>query len=92
MENIFPKFPVFDIDYKGCTDFIIDEPIFWNEFYYSNSYQYFLTNILNHKIVDINGNTFRIVGKKNLKSFWKYLPFKKKAVFLYQFFHIMIYQ
>ncbi|MBK1896677.1 hypothetical protein [Chryseobacterium paridis] len=84
MEYIKPKFPAFDIDYKGSMDYIKEDPLFIDEFYYSKSNDYFNNEILNHTIIDSNGNTFKIVGKKDLSGIIRFLPFSKKAEYIFE--------
>lgn len=84
MEYIKPKFPAFDLSYVGDKNFIKEDPLLIDEFYYSKSNDYFNNKILNHIIVDCNGNTFKIVGKKDIKGIFTYLPFFKKAEFIFE--------
>jgi len=84
MEYIKPKFPALDIDYTGSKDYIKEDPLFINEFYYSKSDDYFNNKILNHRLVDSNGNKFKIIGKKNIKGISTFLPFSKKAEYIFE--------
>ncbi len=69
------NFPVLDISINEWNLQNVSEIIFYDIYFYSNSYDLFEKLRLNHKIVDSKGNVFKIVKlqkkERNWMSFFK---------------------
>lgn len=76
-------FPAIDLSVVDWNGEIINEIIYFDEFFYSSSEKDFNELRLNHKIVDSNGDIFQITGNVNIAWWRKYIPFvaKKRMIF-----------
>ena len=77
------EFPVLDISFDEWNLKNISDIIFYDRFFYSNSYKIFSEMRLNHKIVDSEGNIYRVIKIQFVKRTWRsfFLVSKHEMIF-----------
>ncbi len=72
------EFPVLDISIREWNIENISEIIFYDIYFHNDSYELFEKLRLNHKVVDSNGNIFKIINIQREKRNWKTLFLKSR--------------
>ncbi|MCK6606874.1 MAG: hypothetical protein L6Q46_01065 [Flavobacterium sp.] len=79
------KFPLLDLTIDNWSKIKdVSEILFDDEFIYSSSNSNFKLFLLNHLLVDDNGNLFKIKSKEDLPLIKRLLPFGRKAKLIFE--------